>query len=81
MQGTRERVLEYLVAHREARAEELATQAGITKAAVRRHLDNLRADGMVEFRVVRQAMGRPYYVYFATEKATRTGPAGLRRAP
>lgn len=80
MQGTRERMLEYLVANREARAEEMAAHAGITKAAVRRHLDNLRADGLVEIRVVRQAIGRPYYVYFPTEKATRTVPpayAGL----
>lgn len=74
MQGTRARILDYVVTHREARAEELAEHFGITVAAVRRHLDNLRADGFIDVRAVKQATGRPYYAYFATEKATQTVP-------
>ena len=75
MQGTRERVLDYVVHHRDARVYDLAEVLGITSAAVRRHLDNLRADGMVDVRPVKQATGRPYYAYFATARATETLPA------
>lgn len=74
MQGTRDRILEYVCEHRGVRAEELAEEFGITVAAVRRHLDNLRADGLVDVRAVRQATGRPYHAYFPTEKATQSVP-------
>ena len=74
MQGTRERILEYICEHRGARAEELAEQFGVTAAGVRRHLDNLRADGLVDARAVKQATGRPYHAYFPTDKATQTMP-------
>src|SRR5690348_12301515 len=70
MQGTRERILEFVIRRREARVEELAEELAITPAAVRRHLDNLRADGLVTVRAVKQATGRPYYAYHATEAAS-----------
>ncbi len=57
------------------RVEALAAELGITPAAVRRHLDNLRADGLVEARPVKQATGRPYYEYHPTEAAEGTMPA------
>ncbi|MCC6420585.1 MAG: ArsR family transcriptional regulator [Gemmataceae bacterium] len=75
MQGTRERVLDYIVHRREARVEELAEALAITPAAVRRHLDNLRADGLVDVRAVKQATGRPYYAYHPTELAAGQVPA------
>lgn len=53
--------------------EDFATELGITPVAVRRHLDNLRADGLIDVRPVKQATGRPYYLYFATEKALESG--------
>jgi len=74
VQGTRERILESIVAHREVRVEDLAEELAITPAAIRRHLDHLRADGLIDARTVRQATGRPFYQYFATEKATQTVP-------
>ncbi|MGE3076313.1 MAG: helix-turn-helix transcriptional regulator [Dehalococcoidia bacterium] len=74
MQGTRERILESIVERREIRVEDLAAELSITTAAVRRHLDHLRADGLVDARAVKQATGRPYYIYFATEKATQSVP-------
>lgn len=70
MQGsTRERILDYIIRQREARVDELAEELQITAAAVRRHLDNLRADGLISMRPVKQATGRPYYAYFPTEAA------------
>ncbi|HNO65495.1 MAG TPA: DeoR family transcriptional regulator [Tepidiformaceae bacterium] len=74
MQGTRDRILDFVIQHRDVRVEELASEMGITVAAVRRHLDNLRADGLIGARAVKQATGRPYYAYFATEKATEAVP-------
>ena len=75
MHGTRERVLAFVVERHAVRVEELAAELGITAAAVRRHLDNLRADGFVDVRAVKQATGRPYYEYHPTEAATGTVPA------
>lgn len=75
MHGTRERIIELVVRRREARVEDLADELGITPAAVRRHLDNLRADGLVDVRAVKQATGRPYYAYFATGKEAGAGSA------
>lgn len=74
MQGTREKILEAIVERREVRVEELSDELGITQAAVRRHLDHLRADGLVDARTVKQSMGRPYYAFFPTEKALGTLP-------
>ncbi len=69
MQGTRDRVLELIVQRRDARVEEIAAALDITTPAVRRHLDNLRADGLIEVRTVKQATGRPYHAYHPTERA------------
>lgn len=75
MQGTRERLLEFIVRHREARVEELAEELEITTPAVRRHLDHLRADGLVDVKAVKQTTGRPYYLYFPTAQASQPVPA------
>src|SRR5689334_2065457 len=74
MQGTRALILEYIVHHRDARVEDLAAELAITPVAVRRHLDHLRADGLVDVRTVKQPTGRPYYAYHATERATQAVP-------
>ena len=76
MQGTRDRILELIVERRELRVEELTQELGITAAAVRRHLDHLRADGLIDAKSVKQPTGRPYHVYFATEQALGKLPAG-----
>ena len=69
MQGTRDQVLQFLIHGKESRIEELSEAFNITPVAMRRHLDNLRADGLVEARAVKQRTGRPYYAYHATEQA------------
>src|SRR5437016_4985296 len=75
MQGTRDRILELVLERREARVEELAGALAITAVAVRRHLDHLRADGLVDVRSVKQPTGRPYHAYFPTERAAGAVPA------
>lgn len=76
MQGTRDRILEIIIERGELRVEQLCRDLDITAAAVRRHLDNLRADGLVDARSEKQATGRPYHVYHATELAAGEMPAG-----
>lgn len=75
MQGTRERILQLVIERRDVRVEELAAELGITQAAVRRHLDHLRADGLVDARAVKQATGRPYHAYHPTERAIHAASA------
>ena len=74
MEGTRDRILSLILERREARVEELASELGITNAAVRRHLDHLRADGLVDVRPVKQSTGRPYYAFRPTPKAAGALP-------
>ena len=40
----------------------------MSQAAIRRHLDGLRADGLVDVRFERHNVGRPALVFFATER-------------
>lgn len=44
----------------------LASELGITEMGVRRHLKSLEQDGLIEVSVVRQAMGRPLYMFGLT---------------
>jgi predicted ArsR family transcriptional regulator len=74
MEGTRDRILALILERREARVEELATELDITAAAVRRHLDHLRADGLIEVRATKQSTGRPFHSYRPTAKAAGALP-------
>ncbi len=47
----------------------MAGQLGITEMAVRRHINTMERDGLIEAELVRQAMGRPTNVYSLTALA------------
>jgi len=55
-------------------ANDIAKQLGISDIAVRRHLNNLERDRIVRADTVRQAMGRPTFVYSLTEDAEELFP-------
>ena len=74
LHGTRERVLDYVVGHHGARVEELTEALGVKAAAIRRHLDHLRADGLIESRPVKQATGRPFLSWYPTPKGAGEAP-------
>jgi predicted ArsR family transcriptional regulator len=60
--GTRARIARLILEHGPATAAGLSSRLGLTPAAVRRHLDNLLADGMIETREARcygSRAGRP----------------------
>lgn len=48
---------------------EMAKDLGITEMAVRRHLNTLERDGLIEAKISRQAMGRPSHLYSLTAAA------------
>lgn len=61
--ATRRELLVTLRKRGEARAEELATELGITVGAVRQHLHGLAAADLVAHREERAGPGRPRHVY------------------
>jgi predicted ArsR family transcriptional regulator len=56
--GTRARVARLILELGPSTASALGTRLGLTPAAIRRHLDNLLADGMIETRMARAQRGR-----------------------
>ncbi|KEQ25767.1 helix-turn-helix transcriptional regulator [Paenibacillus tyrfis] len=48
---------------------DMSKQLGITEMAVRRHLNTLERDNLIESKLVRQAMGRPSNLYSLTSNA------------
>jgi predicted ArsR family transcriptional regulator len=68
--GTRNRVARLILANGPSTATDLATRLGVTPAGVRRHLDALLAEGLVEAREQRvyghRGRGRPAKVFVLT---------------
>ena len=60
--------MRYVRGHREATVAQLAGVLDVSQQAVRRHLDGLRADGLIEARLERHGVGRPALIYSATER-------------
>jgi predicted ArsR family transcriptional regulator len=79
MESTREQLLHLLQTRGEASVAALAEALGVGQASVRRHLDHLRADGLVDVKVERHGVGRPAFVFFATAQAEERTPAGYSR--
>jgi predicted ArsR family transcriptional regulator len=69
MKSTRDLMRDVLAARGEATVADIALELGLNQANIRRHLDVLRAEGMVDFRMRRHEIGRPSYLYYLTERA------------
>ncbi|WP_028547946.1 helix-turn-helix transcriptional regulator [Paenibacillus sp. UNC451MF] len=67
--STRKVILTMLKTSGALTVSEMAKQLGITEMAVRRHLNTMERDGLIEAKLVRQAMGRPTNLYSLTEIA------------
>lgn len=63
MERTRDQVLSLLLERGECSVSELAEAIGVSDGSVRRHLDLMVADGLLEARVVRMPRGRPVTRY------------------
>jgi predicted ArsR family transcriptional regulator len=70
--GTRAQIARLILEQGPATAAGLSARLGLTPAAVRRHLDNLLADGMIEARVARRygsrGRGRPARLFAITDR-------------
>ena len=69
--GTRGRIARLILENGPATAAGLSARLGLTPAAIRRHLDNLLADGMIETRIARtygnRGRGRPAKLFAITD--------------
>ena len=76
LKETRSEILTRLRTKRRMTVEEIASAVGVSKVSIRRHLDLLQRDGLVEFDVRRHSRGRPGHVYYLTDKAKMLFPTG-----
>jgi predicted ArsR family transcriptional regulator len=79
VKGTRDEIVELLRRHGELTVHGLIDQVALAPAALRRHLDILVGEGTVEYRAVKQAAGRPHYVYRLTDVARERLSTGYPR--
>jgi DeoR family transcriptional regulator, suf operon transcriptional repressor len=68
VESTRDQVLRLVRGRRDVTVAQLAEALDLSQQAVRRHLDSLRADGLVDVRIERHGVGRPALLFFATER-------------
>lgn len=74
MEGTRLRILQLLQQNGHVTVEGLATGIGLAPATIRRHLDILQRDRLVDFEEVRKRTGRPEYSFYLTENGQESLP-------
>ncbi len=79
MESTKEQVLRLLQARGGATVSAVAGALGVSPASVRRHLDHLRVDGLVDVRMERRGVGRPAFVFYPTEEAEERTPGAYPR--
>jgi predicted ArsR family transcriptional regulator len=63
MESTRDAILRLLAEHGQRSAGDLANELGLSAGSVRRHVDILIADGLLEAELARQPRGRPVTRY------------------
>jgi predicted ArsR family transcriptional regulator len=67
MERTRDEVMHLLHTRGDCSVADLAVAIGVSEGSVRRHLDLMAADGLVDAHLVRQPRGRPLTRYSLTE--------------
>ncbi|HNZ00787.1 MAG TPA: winged helix-turn-helix transcriptional regulator [Anaerolineaceae bacterium] len=74
MKSTRERILDVLHSNPRSSINDLAEAVGINAISVRHHLNNLEADGLIQYDEERHGVGRPRLVYSLTERGVERYP-------
>ena len=75
MERTRDEVVRILHDRGASSVAEVAEEVGVSAGAVRRHLDLMIAEGLVEQRLERQPRGRPVTRYFLSEEGEERSAA------
>jgi predicted ArsR family transcriptional regulator len=78
-ESTKEQTLHLLQSRGGATVAALAKALGVGQASVRRHLDHLRVEGLVDVRLQRHGVGRPSFVFYPTEEGEERTPNGYSR--
>ena len=60
--STKQDILQYLLKGGQGTALELAESLDISPQAIRRHLKDLEAEGVIQYRSVQAGMGRPQHI-------------------
>ncbi len=68
MKSTRDQIRDLLAAHGEMTVADVAAALGMNQANIRRHLEALRIDELVDVTFRRHVVGRPSYLYRLTER-------------
>jgi DeoR family suf operon transcriptional repressor len=66
--STKQDILQHLLKRGQATAQELAETLDISPQAIRRHLKDLEAEGLILYESVSVGMGRPQHVYKLSEQ-------------
>ncbi|NCJ06736.1 iron-sulfur cluster biosynthesis transcriptional regulator SufR [Synechococcales cyanobacterium C] len=61
--STKQDILNQLLKRGQASAQALAESLAVSSQAIRRHLKDLEAEGLIEFETVQAGMGRPQHLY------------------
>jgi predicted ArsR family transcriptional regulator len=69
MKSTRDLMRDVLAVRGEATVADISGDLGLNQANIRRHLEVLRAEGLVDVTIRRHEIGRPSYLYKLTELA------------
>jgi predicted ArsR family transcriptional regulator len=78
--STRDEVIRLLADHGPASVGEIAERVGVSEGAIRRHMDIMLAEGLLEARLERRGRGRPGLLYsLSTEGEERTASANYAR--
>lgn len=64
--STKQDILQFLLKGGQGTALELAESLDISAQAIRRHLKDLEAEGVIQYRSVQAGMGRPQHIYELT---------------
>lgn len=72
--GTRKQIMLLLKTEGPLTVSELAIKLGVTEMAVRRHLNTLERDALINSKLLRQSMGRPTNQYFLTDRSDEHFP-------
>lgn len=66
--STKQEILDHLLRDGKVTANDLARVLSVSSQAVRRHLKDLEAEGLIEFEASQAGMGRPQHLYHLSKK-------------
>ena len=72
--STKQDILQQLLKQASVTAQALAESLNVTPQAIRRHLKDLEAEGLIEYHSVQVGMGRPQHLYQLTPKGRNRFP-------